>query len=59
MNRKPACTMKGNELHEVLLFPQGRIKQMVKSCWSTKPEERPSFADLLSSLENNVSIGNL
>ena len=55
MNRKPACSLKGTEVHEVLLFPQGRIKQMVKGCWNTRPAVRPSFADLLYYLENNVS----
>ena len=33
-----------------------RFRQMVGNCWRGDPERRPSFEDLLLTLENNVSL---
>ena len=34
----------------------GKLKDIVQRCWSSSPEYRPSFKELLSTLEHNVSI---
>ena len=32
-----------------------RFRQIVSNCWRADPERRPTFEDLLLTLENNVS----
>ena len=32
-----------------------RFRQIVSNCWRADPEKRPTFEDLLLTLENNVS----
>ena len=36
-------------------LPGGKYKQMIKKCWRSTPEKRPTFAELLRTLEHNVS----
>ena len=34
----------------------GKLRDIIKHCWSSGPEYRPTFKELLSTLEHNVSI---
>ena len=34
---------------------EGKFKQVISRCWSEKPSRRPSFVELLDTIEQNVS----
>ena len=34
----------------------GKLRDIIKHCWTSGPEYRPTFKELLSTLEHNVSI---
>lgn len=34
---------------------EGRLKDVVQGCWQEKPDKRPSFKDLLWTIEQNAS----
>ncbi len=34
----------------------GKFKQIIKKCWRKDPNTRPSFQELLSTIEQNVSV---
>lgn len=36
-------------------IPNGKYKQMIKECWRSCPEKRPTFTELLWTLENKVN----
>ena len=45
-----------NRCQSLSLMHDGKLKDIVQACWFPNPELRPSFKELLGTLEQNVSI---
>ncbi len=44
------------ECQSLTLVPKGRLRTLISRCWAEQPSSRPSFKELLTTLEQNVSI---
>ena len=39
------------------LVPKGRLRSIIWRCWVESPQCRPSFKELLTTIEQDVSVG--
>ena len=50
----------GNNRHQSLhSMNSGKLKDIVQRCWNSEAELRPSFKELLCTLEHNVSTAHI
>jgi hypothetical protein len=40
----------------VTLLPKGRFRNIINSCWRESPQKRPTFTQILVTLEETVSL---
>lgn len=43
------------DLQALTLIPKGRLRSIICRCWVESPQRRPSFKELLASIEQDVS----
>lgn len=45
------------DLQALTLIPKGRLRSIIWRCWVESPPSRPSFKELLATIEQDVSAG--
>lgn len=45
-------------LQPLTLLPRDRLKGIIQRCWQLSPDSRPTFKDILTDVEQNVSPQN-
>lgn len=46
-------------LQPLTLLPRDRLRGIIQRCWQLSPDSRPTFKDILTDVEQNVSAQNM